>query len=120
MRSCQCRHPPDEKQARAKLRVKSWKAWGTHLGSSAKGGDDRPQVGVNQRVVAMESGAAQVEEHSSGVNLFALAGRVVAGCAYLFDYVGHDHRALLRVEHLPRDLKATLSATNQLHRLRKA
>jgi len=58
----------------------------------------------------MESGAAQIEEHSGRVNVFALAGRAVAYQAYLFDNIRHNYCSLLRVEHVPSNLFAEFSA----------
>ena len=52
----------------------------------------------------MERGAAQVKEHGSGVDVFALTRRAVGHQTYLFDNVGHDDRSLPRVEHVPCDL----------------
>ncbi len=58
----------------------------------------------------MESSAAQIEEHSGRVNIFALARRAVTYHAYLFDNIRHNYCSLLRVEHVPSNLFAEFSA----------
>ncbi len=79
-----------------------------HLGAGAEGRDGGAQVQVEQRGVAMERSAAQLEQHCRRAYAPALARRTVAHHAYLFDNIRHHHRPLLRAEHLPGNLMAEL------------
>ncbi len=50
----------------------------THFCPGAKSANDGAQVGVDERGVAMEGGAAQLEEHGGGVDALALTRRAVS------------------------------------------